>query len=261
MIGPASPSENPTGSNPYGTPPLPPSSVRINPPQRTPWVSYTLIGVTVATFLLQMLSQSTLGYDLLVELGAKINPAIQAGQFWRLITPVLLHGSLIHIGFNMYALYVIGPGLEKQYGHTRFLALYLLAGFAGNVTSFLMSLEVSLGASTAIFGMLAAEGVFVYQNRRLFGNRSRSILTNIITIGAINLLIGLSPGLNIDNWGHLGGLAGGLLFAWFAGPVWEVEGIYPEVHLVDHRQPVVIQLVAVGVFLLFAAIAVYRIFL
>jgi rhomboid protease GluP len=88
---------------------------------------------------------------------------------WRLFTPLLLHGSIAHIGFNMYALFIIGPGLERYYGHLRFLVLYLLAGFAGNVFSFLFTPALSVGASTAIFGLVAAQGVFLYRHRQLFG--------------------------------------------------------------------------------------------
>ena len=108
----------------------------------------------------------------------------------------------------MYALYAIGPGLERYYGRSRYLLLYILAGFAGNVASFLISPQTSLGASTAIFGLLGAEGVFLYQNRQLFGPAAKRSLTNVIMIAAVNLMIGLSPG--IDNWGHVGGLIGGI---------------------------------------------------
>ena len=81
-----------------------------------------------------------------------------------------------------------------------------------------------MGASTAIFGLLGAEAVFLIQNREVFAGRFRSAIGNIIFIAAINLfIIGSLPG--IDNWGHIGGLLGGLIFTSFAGPLWEVEGI------------------------------------
>jgi rhomboid protease GluP len=185
------------------------------------WVSYMLLIVTLAVFLLQMLSQLILKFDFPVVLGAKINEAIYAGEVWRFLTPVLLHGSIFHIGFNMYALLIIGPDVEQSYGHLRFFLLYILAGIAGNVASFYFSAATSVGASTALFGMIAAQGIFVYQNRELFGSRARSVLSNIIFIVGVNLLLGLSPG--IDNWGHMGGLVGGLAFAWFAGPRFRQE--------------------------------------
>lgn len=188
-----------------------------------PIVTYTLLGVTILIFALQYLSQSLSAnnYDWPYLLGAKVNELILAGQVWRLITPVLLHASILHIGFNMYALFVIGPQLEKFYGHWRFMLLYLVAGFTGNVLSFVLSPKVSLGASTAVFGLIAAEAVFIYRNRKLFGDKARGMLINLGVVILVNLLLGLQPG--IDNWGHLGGLAGGLIFAWVAGPVFKMS--------------------------------------
>jgi rhomboid protease GluP len=204
-------------------------------PVTTPRVTYAILGITVTTYLLQLLSQFLFGYDLAVQLGAKANDAIRAGELWRFFTPMLLHGSILHIGFNMYALNAFGAGLERRYGHGRFLLLYILSGFAGTVFSFLFSSAYSIGASGAIFGLVAAEGIFLFQNRKLFGSRVRQALNNVIFVVAINLFLGLQPG--IDNWGHMGGLMGGLIFAWFAGPHWEVQGISPNLQVVDLREP------------------------
>jgi len=222
-------------------------------PASSPRVAYTILGVTVVVYLLQLLTQFALGYDLLIELGAKANEAIRAGQLWRFFTPMLLHGSLLHIGFNMYALNAFGVGLERRYGHGRFLLLYILGGFAGAVFSFLFSPAYSIGASGAIFGLVGAEGVFLYQNRELFGSRVRGALNNVIFVVAINLVLGLQPG--IDNWGHIGGLMGGLIFAWFAGPHWEVQGISPNLHIVDQREPRDVILGAAVVTIIFCTLA------
>jgi len=204
-------------------------------PTSVPRVTYTILGITVVVYLLQLLTKFTMGYDLLVELGAKANEAIRAGQLWRFFTPMLLHGSILHIGFNMYALYIFGIGLERRYGSGRFLLLYILSGFAGTVFSFLFSSANSIGASGAIFGLIGAEGIFLIHNRKLFGARVGKALNNVIFVVAINLFLGLQPG--IDNWGHVGGLMGGLIFAWFAGPIWQVEGMAPNFHVVDQREP------------------------
>jgi rhomboid protease GluP len=198
-------------------------SVRLHPAAEKPIVTYTILVLTVLVFGLQYLSQSMSGnqYDWPFILGAKVNNLILAGQVWRLITPILLHASILHIGFNMYALFVIGPQLERFYGHWRYLLLYLIAGFTGNVLSFVLSPGTSIGASTAIFGLVAAEAVFIYKNRMLFGSRARGMLINLGVVILVNLALGLQPG--IDNWGHLGGLAGGLIFAWVAGPVFKTS--------------------------------------
>lgn len=203
-------------------------------PARQPVVTYTILGLTIFVFLLQEGSTWLLGGDLPFVLGGKINEFILAGQVWRLITPVLLHGGLAHIFFNMYGLLAFGREQELFMGHGRFLALYLLGGFAGNVMSFLLTDGPSLGASTAIFGLIAAEGVFLYRHRALLGERARAALGNVIGLTVVNLVLGLSPG--IDNWGHLGGLLGGLIFAWLAGPRWEVIGLYPDRYVADVRE-------------------------
>ena len=89
--------------------------------------------------------------------------------------------------------------MEGYYGHSRFLLLYIIGAFCGNTLSFVLSPSASLGASTAIFALVAAEGVFIYRNRSMFGTRARSMLSNLVLIVVVNLVIGLQPG--IDNWG------------------------------------------------------------
>jgi rhomboid protease GluP len=229
--------------------------VRFTPIIKKPWVTYTLVALTILIFIGQYLTEALLGYDLPYIYGGKINELILAGQIWRLLTPVLLHASILHIGFNMYALYVIGPGLETYYGHTRFLLLYLISGFAGNVLSFVLSPNPSIGASTAIFGLVTAEAVFIYRNRFMFKNYQRQ-LYNLLFILGVNLLLGLSP--RIDNYGHLGGLLGGLIFAWLAGPLMQLQPriLGLEYDLVDRReqsQTLLGAAVTLGIFILLTA--------
>jgi rhomboid protease GluP len=210
-----------------------PQRVAIRLPDRKPIVTYAIMAVTILVFIAQEASQLLLGDDIPLMLGAKVNSLIQQGEFWRFFTPALLHANLVHILFNMYALYVLGRGLERHYGHTRFFLLYIIGAFAGNVASFWMSTGYSVGASTAIFALVAAQGVFVFQNRAMFGAQARGMLMNVLLVVALNLFLGLQPG--IDNWGHLGGLISGVAFAWFAGPLLKVEGIFPDLHLDDQR--------------------------
>ncbi len=187
-------------------------------PRFQPVLVYGIIAATVFVYLIQIITQSPNGSDLPSALGAKDNAAIIQGQLWRLVTPLFLHGTIFHIGANMYSLYILGPILERFYGRRRFLLLYFLAGISGNIASFYFTAADSIGASTAIFGLAAAQVVFVIRNRSIFGGQSRSILTNLFVVIAINLLLGFwVPG--IDYFGHLGGLVGGFAFAWFAGPV------------------------------------------
>jgi rhomboid protease GluP len=204
-------------------------------------------------FLAQLASTQLFGFDLPQSIGLKVNELIANGQIWRLFTPMFLHGSIPHFMFNMYALYVFGRTLEPFYGHARFLALYLIGGFAGNVFSMLFTEAPSLGSSTAIFALLGAEGIFLYQNRGLLGGRGRQALTQLITVAVLNLVIGLSPG--IDNWGHIGGLIAGVLFAWFAGPLIEVQGVPPDVSVSDSRESRRVVTTALWVAALFAILA------
>ena len=229
---------DPAGTQPQPHPPE--RRVAVSLPASTPRVTYTIIGVTVFVYLLQVASDyflgpSPIGINWLEYLGAKFNDFIRAGQLWRFFTPMLLHASPLHIGFNMYALYAFGNGLEQRLGHRRFFLLYILSGFAGSVMSFLFTSGYSIGASGAIFGLIGAEGVFLYQNRKLFGSKAMKAMQSVIFVVAFNLFLGLQP--HIDNWGHIGGLAGGLIFSWFASPLWQVEGISPALRLVDQREP------------------------
>jgi rhomboid protease GluP len=223
------------------------------------YVTFAILVLTILIYLAQLGTEYLVDIDLPAAYGIKANELIIAGQLWRLITPVLLHGSILHIGFNMYALYLLGPGLEKNFGHWRFLTLYLLSGFAGNVMSMILTDAPSLGSSTAIFGLLAAHGIFVYQNRKLIGEQvAQQAINRIARVALINLVIGLSPG--IDNWGHVGGLIGGALFAWFGGPLLQIGGIHPVITINDKRDASqILQAIAItgGSFALTAAIALY----
>jgi len=186
-----------------------------------------LIILNIGFYFLQNITQFLYSTDILLVYGAKINAFILSGQLWRLITPIFLHGSLVHIGFNMYALYSIGPSLERRYGKQPFLLLYFFGGLFGNIFSFIFSANISLGSSTAIFGLIAAQAVYIYKNRLLLGSAANGLLRNVLVMIAINLMLGLSPG--IDNWGHMGGLVGGFLFAWFAGPSYGIsENVFGE---------------------------------
>jgi rhomboid protease GluP len=259
--------DSPSVSNPSAQPAPPQQLVRVPLPRSAPYMTYAIIGITVGFFLLQKISPFIWGYpltftngmDWLEYYGARINEFIQAGQIWRLLTPALLHGNFPHIFFNMYALLSLGTGMERYFGHRRFLLLYILGAFAGNVASFLFTGgSYSVGASTAIFGLIGAEGVFFYQNRKLFGNEARRAIGNIIFVAAINLIIiGSLP--FIDNWGHIGGLVGGLMFTSFAGPLWQVEANITGYSLVDKRPMRDVIIGAMVVVFIFSALALWGI--
>lgn len=206
-------------SAPQGIPQAP----AVKPPAFYPYVTYVLIGICVVMYLLQVGMAYFFHVDITGALD-KNNSLIMQGQIWRLFTPIFLHGSILHIAFNMYALFYFGRMIERHYGRIRYVGLFILSGFAGNVISFMFSPYQSLGSSTSIFGLLGAVGVLIYQNRSIFGPIARQALSQLVIIAVINLIIGLTPSSSIDNWGHIGGLVGGTLFAWFAGPVYRRLG-------------------------------------
>ena len=253
---PEDPLEGDGSSQSETTPPVPLARISLRLETNKPVVTYTLIVVTVLFFLLQMISDVVVGYDLPALYGMKVNDLVLRGEVWRLFTPALLHGGLLHIFFNMYALFSIGREIELYYGHWRYLALYMVSAFAGNVFSFLFTASPSLGASTAIFGLIGAQALFIYQNRKFFKN-SRAMLTNSLMVIAINLFV-IGSLQFVDNFGHLGGLLGGAIFAWLAGPIWEPAGNYPVIEISDQRKNSRTLPVALGVFMLFALVAALK---
>jgi rhomboid protease GluP len=208
--------------------------VKIQLPERTPYITMVLLVIMAVLYALQWLSDLLYGYDFLAIYGMKSNEWIIAGEYWRLVTAMFLHGSIIHLGFNLYALYILGRRVERFFGSIRFLALFLIAGIAGNLFSFVFTAAPSLGSSTAIFGLLSAEGIFIYQHRKLFGEQFRVALRQIIQVAVGNLVIGfMIPG--IDNWGHIGGLIGGAIYTWFGGPNFTIISSPPDLRLKDQR--------------------------
>jgi rhomboid protease GluP len=196
--------------------------------------TFGIIAFTLFVFMLQTVSSQTPAGDILLALGAKVNSAIAAGEIWRLVTPIFLHIGLLHVGVNMYSLYVVGPPVERLFGLPRMLTVYFLSGIAGVAFSLAFSAAPSVGASGAIFGLLGALGGFLLLHRKLFGKSANVQLTQIALVAVLNLAIGLSPG--IDNWGHLGGLLAGIALAYVIGPRFEVAMISPAgAHWTDRR--------------------------
>jgi membrane associated rhomboid family serine protease len=169
-----------------------------------PVVTYILIAVTAFVFLLQLIPGLGITQYLLYA-GVYSSPL--AFEPWRMLTTVFAHsqGFIFHVALNMYSLWLFGQALEPMLGRARFLALYLISGFAGSLAVlFLTAGNVPVvGASGAIFGLM---GAFLVIQRKRGGN-----MNGLLLLVGINLVIGFIPGINVAWQAHLGGLVGGAL--------------------------------------------------
>jgi membrane associated rhomboid family serine protease len=176
-------------------------------------------GLYIATTIYSMRAgngEAFMGLDLrtLVTFGAKFNAAIAAGQWWRLVTAGFLHGGLLHIGMNSWVLFDVGAQVEQVYGVSRMLVIYFVATVCGFYLSALWSPAVSVGASAAIMGLIGAMIALSLHHRSAL---TAAIRGTYIRWVIYMLIIGLLPGLQIDNAAHIGGLAGGFGIAYLAG--------------------------------------------
>ena len=197
--------------------------MQYNPFRQTkyvPFVTYTIAAINVIMFGIEFLMGSTTDTRVLIQLGAKVDELIAAGQYWRLVTPIVLHAGFEHLLFNSIALLIWGQHAEMLLGRIKYIICYLVAGISGSLLSFALSASVSIGASGAIFGIF---GIFLYlwhSNKQLF-NRVFGI--QVLIIIGINLVAGFTTP-NVDNFGHIGGLIGGFLCAQCAGLRLEQHG-------------------------------------
>lgn len=191
--------------------------------RRQPWlpprapVTRALLYANCAAFLL------TARRPGLMQLLAKDDRLLRLGQYHRLVSACVLHASVPHLVVNSASLNQLGPSIERWFGSDRMLGVYVAGGVAGNALSFAVGRSpVSVGASGAIFGLLGAWAVFLALNERDFfearGVDISGSLGAVLQTCAINAALGLAPGSNIDNMGHLGGLVGGAAAAYAFGP-------------------------------------------
>jgi rhomboid protease GluP len=172
-----------------------------------PRVTYFLLALNIIIFLyIEWMGEST-SVLTLIEYGAKYNPAIIDGEWWRIATSMFLHIGVLHLFMNMLALFYLGTAVEKLYGTTRFVLIYMLAGFFGGVASFMLNPHVAAGASGAIFGLFGALLFFGVQYKQLF---FRTMGWNLIFIVLLNISFGLLVP-QIDNGAHIGGMVGGFI--------------------------------------------------
>jgi membrane associated rhomboid family serine protease len=203
--------------------------------------TFTFVFLAINVFIFLLMNSAAPGgvenNEVLIAYGAKKNSLINAGEWWRFVTPVFLHTSWIHLLVNMYSLFVLGPYVEKLYGSARFVFFWVATGVAGVVASYLAAAygmrrgadgvlggflfsggdNPAAGASGALFGLVGVLFVFGIKFRHeLPEGFKRAFGTGMIPTILINLFIGYTIP-NIGNAAHLGGLAAGALCALFVG--------------------------------------------
>jgi membrane associated rhomboid family serine protease len=203
--------------------------------------TFVFIIANVFVFLLTLLAAGGASDEwrfnaVLIAYGAKLNSLINAGQWWRFVTPVFLHGGFVHLLMNMYGLWILGPYVERLYGSAKFVFFWVLSGIAGVAASYLTVRPAlhdaagplgrflfkaqdaaSVGASGALFGLIGVLFVFGIKFRHeLPEGFKRAFGTGMLPTILINIFIGYVFPF-IDNSAHMGGLAAGALLALFVG--------------------------------------------
>ena len=178
--------------------------------KKDPIMTKILITINIVIFILQLV----LGWDVVANFGANYAPFVKSGKFYVLFTSMFIHGNLIHLLFNMYALYIIGPQVESFYGKIKYLAIYFGSGILGALLSdiFLQN-SISVGASGAIFGLLSSIVYFGYHYRAYLDTVIKSQIMPLIIF---NIFLGIVIP-NIDTFCHIGGLIGGVLVSMACG--------------------------------------------
>ncbi|MGH2358065.1 MAG: rhomboid family intramembrane serine protease [Candidatus Limnocylindria bacterium] len=192
----------------------------------TGFVTYALIGACVAVFLLdgalggaQGLSVAFIGGGgPLLEAGLINGGLVAGGEWWRILTSAFFHLGILHLGMNMYVLYLYGPIVEQMYGHIEYLAIYLLCAAGGSVlTILLLPEQFAAGASGAIFGLIGMLFVVARRHHAVLGRQARTVLAGIGTYLVVLLIFTFAvPGIS---WtGHVGGLAVGAAIGFLLPP-------------------------------------------
>jgi rhomboid protease GluP len=183
-------------------------------------ISYALMAVNLMLFVVVALSGNQwfkISPQLLISFGGNYSPYTTEGEWWRMVAAIFLHGGIIHLAFNLYALYSFGRIAERLYGAWTFSAIYLLSGIAGSTGTLLRKPVVGVGASGAIFGVIGALLAFLFIDR-IFLKVSvrRQLQKNFAIFSCYALFYGLGKA-GIDNAAHLGGFLCGLVLGFSIG--------------------------------------------
>ncbi|MBN1874159.1 MAG: rhomboid family intramembrane serine protease [Anaerolineae bacterium] len=188
-------------------------------------VTYVIIGLNIVIFLLTLLAQ-----NLMYGLGGLV-PAwvVTDKEWWRLLTTGFLHGDVIHIFSNLYALYALGRQVERLFGPGRFTLIYLVGLLGASILVTLLGRldSLTVGASGAVMGVLGALFIYYRQYREQLSG-GRWYAQELLKTAGLNLIIGFLPGISM--WGHLGGFLAGAMVGWALSPHYHWEET-PILHL------------------------------
>jgi rhomboid protease GluP len=179
------------------------------------WLSHALIGACVVVFLVELWQARTwwtVHGNVLLAMGANFGPKVQAGEYWRLLSSVFLHGSPLHLALNMLALWQVGYFIERIFGRAGTLLLFIACGLLGSLASVWWRAEgLSVGASGAIFGLYGALLVWLIRQRHEVPlSIFKQLRSGTLGFIAYSLFAGVAlPG--IDNAAHIGGLLCGMV--------------------------------------------------
>lgn len=177
-------------------------------------LSYLILGVTV---IASFIALSADGLPVLRALQLD-KTALADGELYRLLSVTLVHANLLHLAFNMYALYLLGPLVEGIWGTRTFALFYVLTAAAASTASFVVSPGASVGASGAIFGLIGVLLAGTRVHNPVLDRRARAIVPQLGSIVLVNLAFGFLMAGSIDNAAHVGGLAAGLWLGFFVPP-------------------------------------------
>jgi len=173
-------------------------------------ITISLIVVNVVWYLAMLLFGNRFGPYKYLVFGAQYGPLVSQGQWFRIVTALFVHGGILHIAFNMYALYQLGYIIEMIYGEWKMLVIYFASGIVGNITTqFFYYSTLSVGASGAIFGLAGA--LFITGYKEETAHYMKSLAMSVLPMILINVIYGFIPGSHINNAAHIGGLITGLL--------------------------------------------------
>ena len=183
---------------------------------KKPYVTYLLIVINIIVFILMYIfGNGSQDNDTLVKFGATVPELVRNGEYYRLITNAFLHIGLLHLLFNMYSLFILGPNIEHLFGKGKYICIYLFSAIMGSLFTLVLqgTNTISAGASGAIFGLLGSLLYVGYNYKGFFGNR---ILGQVLPVVLINLIISFTmPGIS---WSaHVGGLLGGIAVSFMLG--------------------------------------------